>query len=1048
MNFKKALATLATIACATLGLGAALPAQAAVSVFLSSGNTCAGGPSGSFSTSGSTTQVSICMTTTTEKVCDVSFRFVPANAGENSRFSITARTPGSIYSFPNIGGTVFPISIQVPASGDLGSGTPANTPAPAGANQLVGTVDISPQATAVNNSYVLSLDPSAGASVVFVDSGDGLCGGGINPLIAVPVTASFTYNLSSAPAITSANTTTFTVGTPGTFTVTATGAPAPTLSQTGALPGGVTFTPATGVLAGTPTTAGTFPLTINAVNGNPPNASQAFSLVVNKGNQTISFVGPASPQTFSAATIPISATATSGLGVVFTSTTPSVCTVSGTNVTMVTAGGCTIAANQAGNANFNAAPQVTQSFTINGTVPGAPTIGTGTPGNLQATIAFTAPASNGGSPITSYTATCNPGAFSNTGAVSPITVGGLANGTLYTCSVTATNATGTSAASGTVNVTPSPAPTPPVITSANTTTFTVNAAGTFTVTATGFPAPTLSVVGTLPTGVTFTPATGVLAGTPTQGGTFPLTFVAMGTPPNANQNFTLVVNRAAQTINFVGPASPQAFSATPIALTATSTSGLAVSFSVSTPLVCQITGATSVRMLTAGLCTVLADQGGNANFTAAAQVSQSFTINATVPGAPIMAGITPGNGQLSVAFGAPSNGGSAITSYTATCNPGGFTGTGASSAIAVVGLTNGTPYTCSVTATNAAGTGPASATATGTPQLIGPPIVFSGAGPTNAIVGVAYKLTLSSATANVSYAVSTGSLPPGLTLSGSSISGTPTTAGTYVFAITATNAGVNQPSTTSFTITVLPATYQGAWYAGSSENGWGVSLVEHEDRLVAGWYYYGASGASTWVIMPGCTWSVVQATAPVKVACTGTLYGSRGAPFLNYNPALFTQSSVGSVTFTFTDGQPDAGTMVWNVNGVAGTKSMQRLAFGGGTAPSSTNYSDVWWAENGWGMAIFQDRGVLAFAWYTYDTNGNPIWMLMDQGSFTSPTVYKGRVIRATGSQLIGATYNPALYTPAVVGSVTLTFTDANTATFAYTVDGVTQTKTITRMVF
>src|SRR5205085_11568762 len=62
--------------------------------------------------------------------------------------------------------------------------------------------------------------------------------------------------------LTSANTKTFLVGTAGTFTVTATGSPAPTLSLTsGTLPSGVTFNATTGILSGTPTTAGTFPLT-------------------------------------------------------------------------------------------------------------------------------------------------------------------------------------------------------------------------------------------------------------------------------------------------------------------------------------------------------------------------------------------------------------------------------------------------------------------------------------------------------------------------------------------------------------------------------------------------------------------------------------------------------------------------------------------------------------------------------------------------------------------------------------------------------------------
>jgi hypothetical protein len=75
------------------------------------------------------------------------------------------------------------------------------------------------------------------------------------------------------PTITSPNNTSFTQGTPGTFTVTATGTPTPTLSMTGTLPAGVTFTPSTGVLAGTPTASGTFPLVFTAANGTLPNAT-------------------------------------------------------------------------------------------------------------------------------------------------------------------------------------------------------------------------------------------------------------------------------------------------------------------------------------------------------------------------------------------------------------------------------------------------------------------------------------------------------------------------------------------------------------------------------------------------------------------------------------------------------------------------------------------------------------------------------------------------------------------------------------------------------
>jgi len=89
------------------------------------------------------------------------------------------------------------------------------------------------------------------------------------------------------------------------------------------------------------------------------------------------------------------------------------------------------------------------------TVPGAPTIGTATAGNAQATVTFTPPASNGGSPITSYTVTSSPGGITKTGAASPITVTGLTNGTAYTFTVKATNMIGTGPASSPSNsVTP------------------------------------------------------------------------------------------------------------------------------------------------------------------------------------------------------------------------------------------------------------------------------------------------------------------------------------------------------------------------------------------------------------------------------------------------------------------------------------------------------------------------------------------------------------------------------------------------------------------
>jgi hypothetical protein len=90
------------------------------------------------------------------------------------------------------------------------------------------------------------------------------------------------------------------------------------------------------------------------------------SLTINQAGQTLTF--PAQTQasrlftagdTFDIAPLASSANPNSGASIVYSSLDPSVCTVSGTTVTMVGAGVCPIAANQAGNGNFTAAPQVT-----------------------------------------------------------------------------------------------------------------------------------------------------------------------------------------------------------------------------------------------------------------------------------------------------------------------------------------------------------------------------------------------------------------------------------------------------------------------------------------------------------------------------------------------------------------------------------------------------------------------------------------------------------------------------------------------------------------
>ena len=350
------------------------------------------------------------------------------------------------------------------------------------------------------------------------------------------------------------------------------------------------------------------------------------------------------------------------------------------------------------------------------TPPGAPNIGTATPGNGQATISFT-PGSDGGSPITSFTATCSSTFQGNrtvSGNASPITVSMLTNNNPYLCSVTATNAIGTGPASASVSVTPiAPVSVPdaPTITSAiaGDGQATINfsapanngaAIDNYVANCSGAQSSGLSspiTVGGLSNGTTYSctvtahnsagfgPASSAVNVTPVSAATAPGTPTITGAVPG----------NAQATISFTTPAD----------------GGSAItSYRVNcTPGAVVVTGNAS-PIIVSGLangtnysCTVTAiNTVGPGTASAAANVTPR-----TVPGAPIIGLATPGNTIASIAFTQPSsNGGSAITAYTATC--GGISASATASPIAVTGLTNGTVYACTVIATNAVGNSAAS----------------------------------------------------------------------------------------------------------------------------------------------------------------------------------------------------------------------------------------------------------------------------------------------------------------------------------------------------
>lgn len=359
------------------------------------------------------------------------------------------------------------------------------------------------------------------------------------------------------------------------------------------------------------------------------------------------------------------------------------------------------------------------------TVPTAPSITMATSGNGQVTVTWTAPSNTGGSPITGYVVTSTPGSFtaSTNGTTTTVAVTGLANGTPYTFTVYAQNAAGNGPASAmSSSVTPATVPGAPTAVAATPgnaqaqvtwtapasnggsaiTAYTVTSnPGNFTATVAGT-ASTATVTGLANgTPYTFTVVATNSAGNSaaSQASSAVTPFTVAGAPA-----ITMVMAGNTQvTVTWTAPASNGGSAITGYVVT--STPG---SFTASTNGTTTSVAVTGLSNGTSYTFTVLAK---NAAGDGPASAASSSVTPAAVPGAPTAVSATPGNAQATVSWAAPaSNGGSAITGYTVTSNPGNLTATvsGSASQAIVTGLTNGTPYTFTVVATNVMGNSAAS----------------------------------------------------------------------------------------------------------------------------------------------------------------------------------------------------------------------------------------------------------------------------------------------------------------------------------------------------
>ena len=120
--------------------------------------------------------------------------------------------------------------------------------------------------------------------------------------------------------------------------------------------------------------------------------------------------------------------------------------------------------------------------------------------------------------------------------------------------------------------------------------------------------------------------------------------------------------------------------------------------------------------------------------------------------------------------------------------------------------------------------------------------------------------------------------------------------------------------------------------------------------------------------------------------------------------------------------------------------------------PPSRNYEGLWWnspanSESGWGINLAHQGDIIFATWFTYDLNGKAWWLSMT-ATKGGPSTYAGTLYQTRGPPFSASPFDPSRVSHVAVGNGSLAFTDASTAQFTYTVNGVTQTKTLTRQLF
>ena len=206
-----------------------------------------------------------------------------------------------------------------------------------------------------------------------------------------------------------------------------------------------------------------------------------------------------------------------------------------------------------------------------------------------------------------------------------------------------------------------------------------------------------------------------------------------------------------------------------------------------------------------------------------------------------------------------------------------------------------------------------------------------------------------------------------------------------------------------------------------AESGWGITIADHESQLFAVWYTYRPDGRPIWYVIPGGTFS------EGKRRFQGDIYATTGpanaAPA--FDASLVTRRVVGSATFDFAPAglAPGVALFTYTVDGITREKQIQRQPFGSGAPQWGFDLTDIWWnaVESGWGLTLAQHGDNIFGVWFTYDTDGQPLWVVMPGVTFNAPMSFTGPLYTTTGPYFGAGAFDPNRVTLFPAGSATVT---------------------------